>query len=186
MPVTRDADFPAQFAQLMEAMNAVCDGHSLEAVEQASANMLSAAIHNGAKMREVTDAEFPIYARRMVEAVFRNALENWQRKPQPSDVPIVRIEDSTMTVTIADQIKCVRRELAMRQRVYTQRVGTGLMKQADADRELAAMQAVHDSLTAIAATASAMPLDQTELRKAVSFELAEIICGSVPAQGAML
>jgi hypothetical protein len=53
-----------------------------------------------------------------------------------------------MTVTVADQIRCVRRELAMRQRVYPGWVAKGKMKQEEADRELAAMQAVHDSLRA--------------------------------------
>lgn len=53
-----------------------------------------------------------------------------------------------MTVSLEDQIKCVRRELAMRQRVYAQWVAGGRMKQEAADKELAAMQAVHDTLLA--------------------------------------
>jgi hypothetical protein len=53
-----------------------------------------------------------------------------------------------MTVSLEDQIKCVRRELAMRQRVYAQWVTNGRMKQEAADKELAAMQAVHDTLCA--------------------------------------
>jgi hypothetical protein len=53
-----------------------------------------------------------------------------------------------VTVTVADQIRCVRREIAMRQNVYPKWVASGRMKQEDADKELAAMQAVHDSLRA--------------------------------------
>jgi ATP-dependent Lon protease len=49
-------------------------------------------------------------------------------------------------VTLDDQLKCVRRELALRQRVYPKHVFAGKMKQEAADYELAAMQAVHDTL----------------------------------------
>jgi hypothetical protein len=52
-------------------------------------------------------------------------------------------------ITLDMQIACARRELALRQRVYPKWVGAGRMKQAEADKELAAMQAVHDTLTAI-------------------------------------
>jgi hypothetical protein len=51
-----------------------------------------------------------------------------------------------MTVSIDDQIKCVRRELGMRHRVYAKWVEGGRMKQDAADKELAAMQAVLDTL----------------------------------------
>ena len=44
------------------------------------------------------------------------------------------------------QIACVRRELALRQRVYPRWVAASKMKQAKADEEIAAMQAVHDTL----------------------------------------
>lgn len=46
------------------------------------------------------------------------------------------------TVALADQIACVRRELAMRQRVYPRWVSAGKMTQADSDREITAMIAV--------------------------------------------
>lgn len=55
-----------------------------------------------------------------------------------------------LEITLEQQIACVRRELALRQRVYPKWVSAGRMKQADADKELAAMQAVHDTLSAIA------------------------------------
>lgn len=51
--------------------------------------------------------------------------------------------------TIDEQIACVRRELAMRQKAYPKWVASQRMKQAEADRELARMQAVHDTLMLI-------------------------------------
>lgn len=54
-----------------------------------------------------------------------------------------------MTVSLDQQIASVRRELAMRQRVYPKWVKDGRMKQDAADKEMAAMQAVHDTLTAV-------------------------------------
>lgn len=58
-------------------------------------------------------------------------------------------------ITLDDQIKCVRRELAMRQRVYPRWVEQSKMKQDAADRELATMQAVHDTLTKLKTFADA-------------------------------
>lgn len=91
-----------------------------------------------------------------------------------------------MTISVKDQITCVRRELAMRRNVYPKWVASGRMKQSEADKELAAMQAVHDSLMAIAATTSQGTFDEPAVRKAVSFELAELLVANRPAQGAML
>jgi hypothetical protein len=51
-----------------------------------------------------------------------------------------------MTVALADQIKCARRELAMRKGVYPKWVTAGRMKPEAADRELAAMEAIVTSL----------------------------------------
>lgn len=48
--------------------------------------------------------------------------------------------------TMSDQIACVRREIAMRRNVYPVWVKSGRLKEAEADRELERMQAVHDSL----------------------------------------
>lgn len=56
-----------------------------------------------------------------------------------------------MPVTIDQQIASVRRELAMRKNAYPKWVANGRMKQEAADKELAAMQAVHDSLTGLLA-----------------------------------
>ena len=48
--------------------------------------------------------------------------------------------------TLAEQIACVRREIAMRERVYPKWVEGGRMKQADANRELETMKAVLETV----------------------------------------
>lgn len=52
--------------------------------------------------------------------------------------------------TMADQIAAVRREIAMRKNVYPKWVESGRLKPAEAEREQARMQAVHDSLERLA------------------------------------
>jgi hypothetical protein len=49
-------------------------------------------------------------------------------------------------MTLEEQIAAVRRELALRKAVYPKWVMNGRIKQETADQELAAMQAVHDTL----------------------------------------
>jgi hypothetical protein len=51
-----------------------------------------------------------------------------------------------VSVTLAQQIACVRRELAMRKNVYAKRVADHKMRQGEADLELAAMAAVLSTL----------------------------------------
>jgi hypothetical protein len=55
-----------------------------------------------------------------------------------------------VTVPITEQIRCAKRELAMRERVYPKWVETGRMKREEADRELAAMQAIVATLQGLA------------------------------------
>lgn len=88
MPITRDETCTAQAATLMRALNACCDGHDLPTVEAATCNMFSAAIHNGALMRGVGDADFPRYVDHMIETLRSNAMANWNRKPQGNDLPV--------------------------------------------------------------------------------------------------
>jgi hypothetical protein len=59
-----------------------------------------------------------------------------------------------MSVSIPDQIKCARRELAMRERVYPRWVQDGRMKQDAADREMAAMAAIVKTLEGLQQVAS--------------------------------
>lgn len=53
------------------------------------------------------------------------------------------------TVTIADQIACVRREIAMRNKVYPRWVESGRMHRDQADREIESMIAVLATLRAV-------------------------------------
>jgi hypothetical protein len=55
----------------------------------------------------------------------------------------------SVTVSLSDQIKCAKRELAMRERLYPKRVREGSMKREAADYELASMKAIVDSLEAL-------------------------------------
>lgn len=52
-------------------------------------------------------------------------------------------------ITLDQQIACVRRELAMRKNVYPKWVANGRMKQEAAEKEMAHLQAVHDTLIAL-------------------------------------
>lgn len=52
-----------------------------------------------------------------------------------------------MSVSLDDQIKCAKRELAMRERVYAQWVGQRRMSVAKSEHEIAAMRAIVESLT---------------------------------------
>lgn len=59
---------------------------------------------------------------------------------------------STTTITAAEMLAEVRREIALRKAVFPQRVAARKMRQADADRSLARMQAVHDLLDRLCRT----------------------------------
>lgn len=52
-------------------------------------------------------------------------------------------------ITLDVQLAAVRREIALRKNVYAGWVKSGRMKQEKADSEIAAMQAVHDTLDAL-------------------------------------
>lgn len=56
---------------------------------------------------------------------------------------------TTAPITLADQIECVRREIGMRHRVYPRWVQIGRITQAHADHQIAAMQAVLETLEAL-------------------------------------
>jgi hypothetical protein len=54
-----------------------------------------------------------------------------------------------VSISLEEQIACVKREIAMRKNVYAKRVLSGSMKQAEADREIARMEAVLETLNRI-------------------------------------
>lgn len=60
-------------------------------------------------------------------------------------------EQDQEAVPIADQIACVRREIAMRGNVYPKWVAVGRLKPEEAEREQKRMRAVHASLERLAA-----------------------------------
>lgn len=51
-----------------------------------------------------------------------------------------------MQISIQEQIKCVEREIAMRQRVYPRLVINGKMTAGEKDKQIATMQAVYNTL----------------------------------------
>lgn len=55
-----------------------------------------------------------------------------------------------MSVTLEQQIACLRRELALRERVYPKWVASGRMTPVGADRELDAMRAALQTLVRVA------------------------------------
>jgi hypothetical protein len=57
------------------------------------------------------------------------------------------MNDGAPSIPFADQIACVRREIAMRERVYPKWVNAGRMKADAAEREIAAMRAVLETLS---------------------------------------
>ena len=54
-----------------------------------------------------------------------------------------------MSIALARQVACIERELRMRRRVYPRWVQEGRKPQADADREIAEMEAVLETLKAL-------------------------------------
>jgi hypothetical protein len=61
-------------------------------------------------------------------------------------------------VSLADQIKCVNREIAMRRSAYPRWVAQGRMKQDVADRELRSMEAVLRTLEACQVAVGGAPV----------------------------
>lgn len=59
------------------------------------------------------------------------------------------MNDGAPRIPFADQIACVRREIAMRERVYPKWVNAGRMKAEAAEREIAAMRAVLETLLSL-------------------------------------
>lgn len=55
-------------------------------------------------------------------------------------------------ISISEQIKCVEREIEMRRRVYPNLVIRGRMTAGAKDREIAAMQAVYETLILVQRT----------------------------------
>lgn len=59
-----------------------------------------------------------------------------------TNTPLFDEDVAPIAVSLPDQIKCVRREIGLRKRVYPRWVESGRLTQAKADAEIAAMKAV--------------------------------------------
>jgi SOS-response transcriptional repressor LexA len=80
-----------------------------------------------------------------------------RRVPEMQEPEFVGTEPSQ--ITLGMMIACVKREIALRRQVYPKLVGQGTMRQASADVEIAAMEAV-------LATIERLRLDETAMREA--------------------
>ena len=67
-----------------------------------------------------------------------------------------------MNIRIAEQIACVEREIKMRQSVYPRWVSHGRMSYVTSQREIAAMQAVLETLRKLEADQSLFPDEVVE------------------------
>lgn len=71
---------------------------------------------------------------------------------------------TVMRVPVREQIRCVEREVRLRRSAYVRWVASGRMKQAQADREIAAMEAVLDTLREVEAGAADEPAEVHDAR----------------------
>lgn len=88
MPVTRDADYPAEAAELFQMFSHCAEGHSAEIVLDAAVNFVIAAIGYVAKGRGTTIEQAATNAEEIGENIVKGVLENWARKAQPNDVKV--------------------------------------------------------------------------------------------------
>jgi len=71
-------------------------------------------------------------------------------------------------ITISAQIKCVEREISMRERVYPNLVLKGKMTPAQKDREIATMKAVYNTLILAERTHLHLACNQPQEEKELS------------------
>lgn len=81
-------------------------------------------------------------------------------------------------ITIEDQIACVKREIAMRKRVYKKRVDSHAMDPDQAEREIATMEAVLGSLNSVAPFNELDPAQQRKVLN-VGSKIALMLKGSL-------
>lgn len=88
-----------------------------------------------------------------------------------------------MTITVADQVRCLRREIALRKACYPKWVASGRMKQEESDKELAALQAAHDTLCITWVDITLQPLPQDGKMYRVRSRSDRGVAWWVPEQG---
>jgi hypothetical protein len=77
-----------------------------------------------------------------------------------------------MTITLPEQIACVKREIAMRHSVYGKRVRQGAMNEQGATVEIERMKAVLDTLESINGVHVEVLLDDIRLYRAALVDIA--------------
>ena len=87
-------------------------------------------------------------------------------------------------IPIADQIRCVEREIAMRRNVYARRVAGATMRRDVADREIHAMESVLASLHEVGSLREALKQAKTDTAEAI--RLNEILAEDFTARIAAL
>lgn len=88
MTITRDADYPVEIGELMQAFNQCSDGYSIEHVMQAAANFMVGAINTQAKAHGVGKEEAVVYATALGRMLPSYVAMQWDRKPNPDDVGV--------------------------------------------------------------------------------------------------
>jgi hypothetical protein len=88
MSVTRDPSYPPEMAQLMQAFNAAADGHEPLTIVNASLQMMAAAIGFMAKQSGHQLENALGYADHVAGVMKKEIRQNWDRKPEPTDVPV--------------------------------------------------------------------------------------------------
>ena len=79
------------------------------------------------------------------EGMVREIFDSCSREHDFSEVERT-LEQMAFEISLADQIKAVKREIALRKSAYPKWVANGRMKQDVADREIAVMEAVLETL----------------------------------------
>lgn len=88
MSITRDPEYPAEYAQLAAVINRCAEGYTTQAVLHASLQILSAAIGQLAK-EQGSDLEATERYTAHVGACLMSSIQlNWERKSKPTDVEV--------------------------------------------------------------------------------------------------
>lgn len=86
--ITRDPDYPVEYANLMAAFNRCADGSDTLTVLNASLQMLSAAIGAIVKLRNYKLEEALGYTSQVAEILRLSVRDNFNREVRPTDVPV--------------------------------------------------------------------------------------------------
>jgi hypothetical protein len=86
--ITRDPEYPSQYAQLVTAFNRCADGHASAAVLNAALQMVAASIGVITRSREATLEQTLAYSGQVAECIAASVEENFQRAAKPADVVV--------------------------------------------------------------------------------------------------